>query len=54
MNSNKHDYEKLKFNYCIPKNKFIKTSTTVSQSGISLESVPHAHLTIECLSPLCC
>ena len=39
MNSNKHDYEKLKFNYCIPKNKFIKTLTTVSQSGISLESV---------------
>ena len=39
MNSNKHDYEKLKFNYCIPKNKFIKTSTTVSQSGISSEIV---------------
>ena len=31
--------KKLKFNYCIPKNKFIKTLTTVSQSGISLESV---------------
>ena len=54
MNSNKHDYEKLKFNYCIPKNKFIKTLTTVFQSGISLESVPHAHLTIEYPSPLCC
>ena len=35
-------------------NKFIKTSTTVFQSGISLESVPHAHLTIEYPSPLCC
>ena len=35
-------------------NKFIKTSTTVSQSGISLESVPHAHLPIEYPSPLCC
>ena len=35
-------------------NKFIKTLTTVFQSGISLESVPHAHLTIECLGPLCC
>ena len=35
-------------------NKFIKTSTTVSQSGISLESAQHAHLTIECLSPLLC
>lgn len=31
--------KKLQFNYCIPKNKFIKTLTTVSQSGISLESV---------------
>ena len=43
-----------KFNYWDSKNKFIKTSTTVFQSGISLESVPHAHLTIEYLSPLCC
>lgn len=30
---------KLNFNYYIPKNKFIKTLTTVFQSGISLESV---------------
>ena len=47
--------QKLQFHYCIPKKtKSIKTLTTVFQSGISLESVKHAHLPIECLSPLCC
>ena len=39
MNSNKHDYEKIKIQLLYSKNKFIKTLTTVFQSGISLESV---------------
>ena len=38
----------------IIKTKSIKTLTTVFQSGISLESVKHAHLPIEYPSPLCC
>ena len=54
MTSNKHDYEKITISLLYSKKtKSIKTLTTVFQSGISLESVPHAHLPIVYPSPLC-